>query len=279
MKDIIEALEKNEIMVNLSRDRRNIAPNCSKMGGKPYLPTDFSWPTFSGDSYEDGFAERPLSFLCQINLEEVKELDKENLLPKKGMLYFFYEMASMCWGFDPEDEGCARVYYYDDTEGFAPIDIPRDLAEEYLVKEYRLNFSSGGSYPSYEELDCHAEGEFDWDEYDEILEDMGYEIESERHKLLGYANLIQGEMLTQCERIARGLYCGDAKSYRETPVDVKEDIKKHATDWQLLFQMAYIQEDDFEMLFGDCGNLYFYIKKEDLANKNFDKVWLILQCG
>lgn len=279
MKDTIKALEKNEIMVKLSRDRSNIAQNCSKIGGKPYLPTNFSWPTFSGDSYEDGFAKRPLSFLCQINLEEVKELDKENLLPKKGMLYFFYEMASTCWGFDPEDEGCARVYYYDDTEGFAPFDIPRDLAEEYLVKEYRLNFSSGGSYPSYEELDCHTEGKFDWDEYDEILEDMGYEIESERHKLLGYANLIQGEMLTQCERIARGLYCGDAKSYRETPADVKEDIKKHATDWQLLFQMAYIQEDDFEMLFGDCGNLYFYIKKEDLANKNFDKVWLILQCG
>lgn len=266
-------------MINLSWDWRNIAPNCSKFGGKPYLPADFSWPTFRGESYDAEFAERPLSFLCQINLEEVSALDKENILPQKGMLYFFYEMATMLWGFDPDDEGCARVYYYEDTEGFIPIDIPSDIDDKYVVKEYKLNFSSGRSYPSYEELDCHIDEKLDWDEYDEILEDMGYEIESERHKLLGYANLIQGEMLTQCERIARGLYCGDAKSYRETPEDVKNDIKKHAIDWQLLFQMSYIQEKDFEMLFGDCGNLYFYIKKEDLANKNFDKVWLILQCG
>jgi uncharacterized protein YwqG len=108
---------------------------------------------------------------------------------------------------------------------------------------------------------------------------MGYEIDSERHKLLGYANLVQGEMLTECERAARGLYSGDAKSYRETPEDVKKAIKKAAADWVLLFQMTSIQEDDYELMYGDMGNLYFYIRGKDLQERNFDRVWFAVQCG
>lgn len=29
-------------------------------------------------------------------------------------------------------------------------------------------------------------------------------------------------------------------------------------------------------MFGDCGHIYFYITKEDLAARRFDRVWLIL---
>lgn len=279
MENIIKSLAKNEIYIKLSKDRRNIPSNCSKIGGKPYLPSDFTWPTFSGEGYDTGFKERPLSFLCQINLEEIGELDKDGLLPQKGMLYFFYEMESMRWGFDPADEGCARVYYYENTDGFEPLDFPSDLGEEYIVKDYRLKLTCQNSYPSYEELEYHTDIDIDWDEYDELLGILGQDIEDEHSKLLGYADLIQGEMLTQCERISRGLFCGDHQSYVNTPDDVKEDIKKHATDWQLLFQMMYIQEKDFEMLFGDCGNIYFYIKKEDLENKKFDNIKFVLQCG
>ena len=72
---------------------------------------------------------------------------------------------------------------------------------------------------------------------------------------------------------------GDAKSYQNTSEDVKEDVNKAAADWVLLFQMASIQEDDYELMFGDLGNLYFYIRKQDLKERNFDKVWLVLQCG
>ena len=32
-------------------------------------------------------------------------------------------------------------------------------------------------------------------------------------------------------------------------------------------------------MFGDCGRVYFCIRKEDLAARRFDRVWLILQCG
>lgn len=276
---VIDSLRKNEIKITAKKMRPNGAPNRSKFGGKPAVPAGFEWPRFEAENYEGETANRPLSFLCQINLEEISIYDKESLLPKTGMLLFFYEQDSSCWGFDPTDDGCARVYYFDDTKKLEPVDLPEDLKEEFQVKEYDLVFASQSSYPSFEELECHSDFDCDWDDYDEALEKRGYDLDDERHKLLGYADLIQGEMLTECERTARGLFCGDAKSYRNTPDEVKEDIRKSATEWTLLFQMNSIQEDDFELMFGDMGNLYFYIRKEDLKNKEFDKIWLVLQCG
>jgi len=41
--------------------------------------------------------------------------------------------------------------------------------------------------------------------------------------------------------------------------------------------MDTVESDDYELMFGDSGHIYFWIKKEDLKNKNFDNVWLILQ--
>ena len=56
-------------------------------------------------------------------------------------------------------------------------------------------------------------------------------------------------------------------------------IEAAAGDWVLLFQMGTVEDEDFELMWGDCGCIYFWIKKQDLAAGNFDRVWLILQCG
>lgn len=276
---ILDTLRKNEISVTMHNAKNNGAIYRSKFGGKPAVPAGFVWPRFDAENYDGEKANRPLSFLCQINLEEICTYDKDTLLPKTGLLLFFYEQETMRWGFDPEDEECSRVYYYEDISRLEEADLPDDIKDEYKVKEYDLSFSAKDSYPSFEELECHSDVDSDWDDYDEAVKKKGYEIESEGHKLLGYADLIQGEMLTECERTTRGLYCGDAESYHNTSEDVKEDVNKAATDWILLFQMASIQEDDYELMFGDLGNIYFYIRKQDLKARNFDKVWLVLQCG
>ena len=276
---LLQDLCRNEVSITLKKARKDGAACRSKFGGRPAVPADFAWPRFEAENYDGETASRPLSFLCQINLAEISAFDRENLLPKEGLLLFFYEMESSCWGFDPADEGCVRVVYLTDPEGLAPMELPEDLSEEYAVKEYDLSFEAKASYPSYEELDCHTNADVDWDDYDEAVEEMGYEIDSERHKLLGYADLVQGEMLTECERATRGLYSGDAKSYRETPEDLKNEIHQAAADWVLLFQMASIMEEDYELMYGDMGNLYFYIRKQDLAECRFDRVWFALQCG
>lgn len=276
---VLNTLRKNEISIATRESQKNGSPHRSKFGGQPALPADFEWPRFEAENFDEEIDNRPLSFLCQINLSEIKSYDKDKLLPNKGLLLFFYEQESMRWGFDPEDSGCSRVYYFEDTDKLEATELPAELKEEYRVKEYDLSFCANNSYPSFEELDCHSDVDCDWDEYDEAVEQKDYVIDFERHKLLGYADLIQSEMLTECERTTRGLYCGDAASYKNTPKEVKEDINKAAANWVLLFQMASIQDDDFELMFGDVGNIYFYIRKQDLKQKDFDKVWLVMQCG
>ena len=97
---ILSEVKKDEITIFTEPNEDNEILNKSKIGGKPYLPKDFVWPYYQ---------ELPLSFLAQINLEEVKALDKDNLLPDKGMLYFFYELETEEWGFKPENKGCSKV--------------------------------------------------------------------------------------------------------------------------------------------------------------------------
>ena len=63
------------------------------------------------------------------------------------------------------------------------------------------------------------------------------------------------------------------------PEDVKQEIKEKSSDWVMLFQMGTIETSDSEMMFGDCGHIYFWIRKQDLQSLNFEKVWLILQCS
>ena len=60
----------------------------SKWWGEPDMPEALDYPealvTEDGDSWQD-----PLTFVCQIRLEDIAALDPEGLLPHEGMLYFF----------------------------------------------------------------------------------------------------------------------------------------------------------------------------------------------
>lgn len=48
--------------------------------------------------------------------------------------------------------------------------------------------------------------------------------------------------------------------------------------WRLLLQVDS-NEEDCGMMWGDVGRLYFWIRKQDLENKKFDKSWFSLQCS
>lgn len=97
-------------------------------------------------------------------------------------------------------------------------------------------------------------------------------------KLLGYPDLIQSPMEEECERVSRGYRCGSSEDYQKIPQAELKDIKEKADDWTLLFQMGTINANDYELMFGDCGHIYFWIRKSDLKACKFDDVWLIMQC-
>ena len=278
LQEKIEEIKLNSITISFDSDYSTPLPiGASKFGGRPDLPKGFKWYYFSGKSpFTDEIKDRPLSFLAQINCEEIKKYDIDNRLPSTGILYFFYELETMAWGYDPKDKGCSRVYYYDgDLSNLEKTDFPDDMEQDFKMPELKLSFDSKYNAPAFEELFDDYQSN-SWEEYDDFLEKLGYKIDDDNSsKLLGYSDNIQGDMLLECELVSNGLYCGDGTGYNSLKRRELEENKNH---WKLLFQLDTVTIGNFELMFGDCGRIYYFIKEEDLKNKNFDNTWLILQC-
>ena len=99
----------------------------------------------------------------------------------------------------------------------------------------------------------------------------------DRSCLLGWPDTMQGNITVECELVSRGIYMGGTEPI---PQDALDKARRTSTqDWQLLFQLDTVQDGEFELMFGDCGRIYFYIRREDLLARRFDRVWLVLQCG
>ena len=60
----------------------------SKWWGDPDMPENMQYPTMEVDEDGEKF-DYPLTFICQINCEDIAPFDKEGKLPHEGMLYFF----------------------------------------------------------------------------------------------------------------------------------------------------------------------------------------------
>ncbi len=70
--------------------------------------------------------------------------------------------------------------------------------------------------------------------------------------------------------VAQGYNLGNG--WGEVPKEVRQRAEESAHDrWTLLLQMEY-------GVWATYGFLYFYITKEDLAARRFDRIWLIFQC-
>ena len=85
--------------------------------------------------------------------------------------------------------------------------------------------------------------------------------------------MVQNPLEAECEMVTRGM--ADGAEGEEISQELRDDIEKASRDWTLLFQMG----TDSGLEFGDVGHINYWIKKQDLARRDFDKAWLILQCG
>lgn len=282
LKEILMKLAKTEIRITYEKTDEPLSVCSSKIGGRPSAPHDFVWPKYLGKSYDGITKERPLAFMAQINLEDVRRYDTEKLLPQTGILSFFYEYMSMPWGFSPEDNGSAKVYYFPETDKLIPVDIPADMDEEAVVPELSVVFEQHISLPEAEDFPEEVtDMKWEWEDYDECREECGYSCDEwgEVTKLLGYPDTIQSSMEEECEALSRGFRQGCPEDFKAIPGDVMKDIEEKSKDWMLLFQMGTIEGDEMEYMFGDCGHIYFWIRKQDLKKQNFGNIWLILQCG
>ena len=82
--------------------------------------------------------EYDLSFIGQINLAEATKFDKDGVLPKNGMLYFFYDLDEM--PHDPSDESACRVIYHESDDDLHAISYVDEDDEDMSFREMKVEF-------------------------------------------------------------------------------------------------------------------------------------------
>jgi uncharacterized protein YwqG len=240
-----------------------VPPGQSRIGGAPDLPADFEWPSFGG---------KPLLFLAQLDLAEVRRTHASPLLPEGGTLWFFYS-DDQPWGFDPKDAGGHRVVYRPPGTPLTPSAPAAGPPSATPFPACRLTFVA---YDDLPELDTHplpGAAELEQEAYIEAREYLASGGGSSSHKLLGHANVVQHTMELECELVANGLYCGDASGYADPRAKALEASSR---EWRLLLQLD--SDDTADMMWGDLGRVYFWIREADLRDGRFEKTWLVLQC-
>ncbi len=257
-------------IVTAKAPEESLPTGTSKFGGHPDLPREVSWPRVG---------RHPLSFLGQLQLAEIQTSLCKELLPPRGLLSFFYDARQSAWGFDPDDRECWRVYYFcGDREALQRRPVPEKKRGVRVFNTCRLTFRDTFTLPDWSHLD----------RYDVFLTDRelksyfrvrdvvisgpeGYFC----HRLFGHPDVLQCEnMEEECQLASAGIYCGRPSAYR-TP-EAKQ-LKEGASSWRLLLQLDSSRDAGWE--WNDVGILYFWIRREDLEARRFERAWVILQSG
>lgn len=250
----------------------------SRMGGLPDLPSHMEWPSWSvPDSKRDRFemldieasSKRLLNFIAQINLADIAPFEAAKDLPQTGLLYFFYDIEACTWGFDPLDAGSARVIYFDGQFSELRRANP-DTELSYALTPAKLAFEEIWTINDTLERGHSKDEEFE--ECQSLIEKIN-DIDPFHH-LFGNPQTIQDAMEVECQLVTNGIYLGSGDGYRSPEAEL---LLPGAADWLLLLQVD-TDEDNLDCMWGDCGRIYFWIRKQDLKERRFDRAWLILQC-
>lgn len=239
----------------------------SKIGGKPNVPSDFVWPTCVSEIADAEQKTMPLSFLMQVDLSEISQFDKDNLLPKTGVLSVFYDNLTHPYNSSQGKNGL-KIYYFDaKKDDLLPreCDFVKDEGGsegDWLLAERYLDFVSTEQLPSVFEAPVIAGNELP--NYASQAEAIVYFEDELAYctQLLGYARDVQSSSLLNV--VPEG---GNLQDY---VLLMMIDSTPEGLD-------AADGAEDFCL--GTMSRLCVYIKKEDLANKNFDKILFDAQLG
>ena len=123
----------NSIRLKTSYVDEKLPVGASKLFGAPDIFDGFEWPTIEVDG-----EEYDLSFIGQINLAETAKFDKDGILPKNGMLYFFYDLDEM--PHDPSDANACRVIYHESDDDLHAINYVDEDGEDLSFREMKVEF-------------------------------------------------------------------------------------------------------------------------------------------
>lgn len=239
----------------------------ARLGCTPRLGADNAWPEADGG---------PLSFIAEIDLAAVAPVIGERILPGEGLLEFFYDADQEAWGFDPADRPKWRVLWVGDDATYR--DFPASLPDLARYAPVALEGRLETILVDWESARIDDIG-MDWAarrRYSEAISAWKTSLGPDPaiiHRLLGHPDPVQGDMMVECQLASNGIYVGRAHQ----PTEAETRVKPGARDWRLLLQID--SDDNSNMTWGDVGRIYYWIRDEDLRERNWDRVWLVLQCS
>lgn len=271
-----EVIKHSRPAVQIRKARAN-ARSFSKFGGAPDLPPGTAWPTRT-----KAHGSAPLSFLAQIDFSVASKHDQSGLLPKEGRAWFFYDVIGGPWGFDPKHADGFCVIYHSSVSDLRSLPLPKALFDDSsgqcgAFEERHVSFGPIETFPTLESCAFADATDIRMIEvFAEVINGgQGENDNSAFHRLLGFPTVVQSPMELDCQLASNGIYLGDVEIKRADRKKAKA-LEAGASDWILLLQL---DTDDSLWMWGDMGLLYFWIRKQDLAARDFSKVWVILQCG
>ncbi len=261
--DRILATQRPSLRLGSLRRGRLVA----RIGGMPRLNVADLWPEADG---------KPLSFIAEVDLAAASSLLGEGTLPANGYLEFFYDAEQEAWGFDPADRPKWRVLWVrnDATRRDLPLGLPDDVRFTPVDLE-------GHVEPTYAEWESWHFAKTGMDlnvglRYANALAEWNKAREPKPavlHRLLGHPDHVQGDMMLECQLASNGIKVGNLRA----PSEAEARLEAGAGDWRLLLQID--SDEHSNMSWGDTGRIYYWIRDEDLRERNWDRVWLVLQCS
>ena len=236
-------------------------PTRSRLGGVPDLD-DRPWPLHNG---------APLAFVAQLDLGELGDRVANTGFPTEGLLSFFYTPEWDAPGYDPASKSGWQVYRI--TSETTARHIPGTMSSLGYFEPVNVDFKRCATLPSPRSNALDDLGLAD-DEH-KRYEDLWWEVAGNEphHWIGGHPDIIQNDDVYEtCQLAANGVFAGDSSAYES---DEGRALLGNATHWRLLFQVW--NDDRVRMLWADSGCVYFCIPREDLAAREFDRVWAVME--
>ena len=245
----------------------NLKIGSSKIGGKPDLPKDISWPRLN---------DSDLVFCAQYNISELKKFDVENLLPEKGMLYIFIGINGEYNEFSIEQKDC-KIFFIENLEDLERKEYPTTLKTEGKVEPAEIQYFESLTIPDdenykliyfdekYEDFYFH----FYQDTEEYIAEELNDNADN-MHQILGEDKSIQSSVVYEFSRKELNV------SYDEY-TEKWNEILENSKTFSNLIQLDCMDSNTNLNKLGGSGVFYIGLKTKELEKKNFNDLRISFQ--
>ncbi len=261
--EAIRSLVKKSVAFTHAGDEDYTTIGNHRFGGMPDLPAEMDYPKFI-EKREDAEKECLYEFIGQINCEAIAGM--QEYLPRKGMLYFFFETIHNLYG-SVKGNPC-KVIYTEDASGlssgtrfnFSPEDYFEMFEPAYAA--YKVDAVKEMSFPSF--YASHRNG---------YLFKGAAKVLQDKEELLDDT---LGDLHDKGANSGPYVYAMNAYGFtqHESPeLQASLKLKGNPEDWIILLKVT--SAGDFQ--WGDAGDLFFVIHKSDLEKRDFSNVFVTLE--